>query len=126
MNPILQKITELHAQGLHVSAVGADRRGSGEWLVWIDLANMLPLGEAGDAPEHAVCVNLENLPQGVSARGWERHPREEMTVQASEEGIEHLMREVCREGRAVEMARFDGPAEHGYPHFLTKPEAWRK
>ena len=123
MNPILDKIQALYTEGLHINAVGADKITNGRWQVWIGIADMLPLGEGGDLPHHVVKVDLDNLPKGVSAFGFEKYPNEVFEVEASYEGIEHFMREVAREGKAQDLCRFDGDAPT-YPHLLTKPTAW--
>ncbi|NJL18805.1 MAG: hypothetical protein HC901_00310 [Bdellovibrionaceae bacterium] len=123
MNPILEKVHALAAEGFKINAVGADRAGKNRWRVWIDVALMLPLGEGGEAPHHKISVNLENLPKGISVSGFERYPRQTLEVVASDEGIESLMQEVAREGRAQDCVRFDGAAPD-YPHFLTKPNKW--
>lgn len=125
INPIIDRCEALAAEGYSVSAVTIMRGRPGMLRVAISLATYLPLGEGGDLPHHVVRLNRDILPPGVTIGGLERAEDVVMDIPGGEEQAEALIRDVARVGLAQDWAQFGGPTPD-YPHWLTKPNKWRK
>jgi hypothetical protein len=124
-NLIVDRCIALHAEGYHVSSVMISMDGPGRLRVSIGRANMVPIGEGGQsAPHHTVSVDRAALPPGVTCTGWERVEDDVVTLPGNAEQAEALIRDVAQAGRAVDWAQFRGDTPD-YPHYLTKPAAWR-
>lgn len=122
-NPIIQRCEQLCRDGYSVSAITIMRAGPGRLQVNISRNNYFPLGEGGDLPRHKVTVDLANLPQGITARGFDRCPDDVMSLPGNDEQAEALIKELAEHGKAHDWARFDGETPD-YPHWLTKPNKW--
>ncbi len=120
-NPILVRIEQVRADGLHPMAVRLSADGRGKWKLTITLDDMTTAEDACNpiAPP----IDRSKLPAGVSAYSSVRFPDDVSELRGSSEAVETWMAEVARVGKAVDWARFDGDGV-GYPAYLTKPSAW--
>jgi DNA-binding XRE family transcriptional regulator len=125
-NPILARIEQVRADGLHPMHVRVSADGRGKWKLTIVVDDGAPAEETGPSvlKTHTITPpNQSELPPGVKGWFWVRFPDDVSELRGSAEAVETWMAEVARVGKAVDWARFDGDGE-GYPAYLTKPSAW--
>jgi DNA-binding XRE family transcriptional regulator len=120
-NPILARIGQVRADGLHPMAVRVSANGKGKWTLTITLDDMTSAEEAGNS--NAPPIDRSELPAGVKAFSSVRFPDDVSEVRGSAEAVETWVAEVARVGKAIDWARFEGDGD-GYPAYLTKPAAW--
>lgn len=125
MSTITDRCAALAAEGYSVTAVMIARAGNNRLRVNIVLSNFVPLGEGGDLPRHAIEIDMDKVPDGVTVSGSERVQDEVIEIVGGDEQADAIIREVARVGKAKDWARFDGDGKD-YPHWLTKPNAWRR
>jgi len=115
-NPILSRVLDRVAEGLHPSAVHVSPNGPGAWRVAISLSDLVPLGEGGGP----ATVDRKDMPCGVLLTGWESYPDDVVSLAGvSDEVVETWVREVARSGRAPDVAKVG-------ENWMTKPIEWLK
>lgn len=124
MKSLIEQIEALVGDGLKISSVYLEPQAGGKYIAVVGISNWLPLGEGGELPHHAVTVDRENLPAGISILGGEKHQDERITIGAmNDEQAEALIRDIARAGAAPDCAGFERPGMHGRA-YLTKPTKW--
>lgn len=125
-NPILARIEQVRADGLHPMHVRVSANGKGKWTLTLTMDDGAPAGETGPSVlrSHTIIPPKQSeLPPGVKGWFWVRFPDDVCELRGSAEAVETWMAEVARVGKAVDWARFDGDGD-GYPAYLAKPSAW--
>lgn len=125
-NPILSRIEQVRADGLHPMAVRVSADGPGHWSLVLTLDDGAPPDETGPVSlkTHTITAPKQSeLPPGVKGWFWVRFPDDVSEIRGSFEAVETWVAEVARVGNAIDWARFDGEG-NGYPAYLTKPAAW--
>ena len=125
MSTITDRCAALAAEGYNVTAVMIARAGNNRLRVNIVLSNFVPLGEGGDMPRHAIEIDMDRVPSGVKVSGADRIQDEVIEVVGGDEQADAIIKKIARVGQAKDWARFDGDGKD-YPHWLTKPNAWRR
>lgn len=122
---LVDELKRFRAEGLKIDAVYLEPATEGEYYAEISFSNYVPHGEGGDLPKHRITVDLENLPEGIKAGGWERVQNERIALgKMSESEARALITEIQVEGAARDIARFDRAGE-SRGAWLTKPNRWR-
>ena len=124
MNSLIAKLEVMVRGGLKISSVYLEPVACGKYVAVVGIANWLPLGEGDDLPHHAVTIDRDNLPKGITIQGGERHPDERFDLGVlNEEQAEALILEIARAGGGPDAVGFERPGMHGRA-FLTKPTKW--
>jgi hypothetical protein len=121
-NPILSAVLALVAEGYHPSIVRVTRISASHWSLSVVLDDWCTHGEGGDLPNHAVMVDLANLPDGLRFAGRERMQNHTGTIDGSEEAVETWIRQVAEAGKATDWAIIE-PDSVG-KEYVTKPVEW--
>lgn len=121
-NPILARIEQVRADGLHPMYVRVSADGRGKWKLTITFDDGAHPHELGDQSRFSV-PKASELPAGVRGWFWERWPNDVTELRGSAEAVETWIAEVARLGKAIDWARYDGDGD-GYPAYLTKPSLW--
>lgn len=124
MKTLIEQIEAMVRDGLRISSVYLEPEAGGKYVAILGIANWLPIGEGGELPNHVVTVDRENLPDGISILGGEKHQDARIPLgPMNEEQAEALIRDVARCGGAPDCAGFERPGKHGRA-YLTKPTKW--
>lgn len=124
MNPLAAKCMELYQEGYNVSSICISIDGSALKAI-ISLANYVPLGEGGELARHTVSIDMDKVPKGVSVSGFDRVEDVVLSLPGNAEQAEAMIIETAKEGQSKDWARVDGDTPD-YPHWWTKPNAWRR
>lgn len=122
-NPLIEKCQQLFDEGLPVSAVWL-RQESGEWYALFSVHKYVPHGEGGELPRHKVTLDRKDMPEGVTAKGWQRWPDQRLSLGVlPDDRPEQLIAELATAGESQDWAAFGDGLERRY---LTKPNKWFK
>lgn len=126
-NPILSALESAAADGYHPTAVHAESETPGQWQVRISLHDYVSLGEGGDLPGgYKVSIDRRDMPQGVNVSGLDKVEDIVLSVKASSEGMEAMIKEVAKAGEAIDVAHGKCTAGLYREYYLTKPNRWRR